>query len=105
MRAGVYVDLLSFFSAASGNAQPISPADAERVARAQYEAMVAAPGGTVAAAGGAAPKGPSFAALGWAALAVAVLGVAVATPVVLRRHRARAPDQGPGPPVSSESPS
>ena len=45
MRAGVYVDLLSFFSAASGNAQPISPANAERVARAQYAAMVQAPGG------------------------------------------------------------
>ncbi len=45
MRAGVYVDLLSFFSAASGNAQPISPANAERVARAQYTAMAQAPGG------------------------------------------------------------
>ena len=33
MRAGVYVDLLSVFSAASGNAHPISPADAERLAR------------------------------------------------------------------------
>ena len=30
IRAGIYVDLLSFFSAASGNAQPISPANAER---------------------------------------------------------------------------
>ena len=46
MRAGIYVDLLSFFSAASGNAQPISPANAEKVAQAQYAAMVAAPGGT-----------------------------------------------------------
>ena len=45
MRSGVYVDLLSFFSAASGNAQPISPANAERVALAQYAAMVQAPGG------------------------------------------------------------
>ena len=45
MRAGVYVDLLSFFSAASGNAQPISPANAERVAEAQHAAMAAAPGG------------------------------------------------------------
>ena len=48
MRAGIYVDLLSFFSAASANAQPITPADAEQVARAQHAAMVAAPGGTAA---------------------------------------------------------
>ncbi len=45
MRAGVYVDLLSIFSAASGNAHPISPADAERLAEAQYAAMARAPGG------------------------------------------------------------
>ena len=45
MGSGVYVDLLSFFSAASGNAQPISPANAETVARAQYKAMTQAPGG------------------------------------------------------------
>jgi hypothetical protein len=105
MRAGTDVDLLSFLSTASARARPISPAAALRVAQAQHAAMVVGPGGTVAPAGGTAPKGPSFAALGWAALAVAVLGVAVATPVVLRRHRARTPDQGPGPRVRSESPS
>ena len=45
MRAGVYVDLLSIFSAASGNAHPISPANAERLAEAQHAAMARAPGG------------------------------------------------------------
>ena len=45
MRAGVYVDLLSIFSAASGNAHPISPADAERLADVQHAAMARAPGG------------------------------------------------------------
>ena len=45
MRAGVYVDLLSIFSAASGNAHPISPADAERLAEVQHAAMARAPGG------------------------------------------------------------
>ena len=49
MRSGVYVDLLSFFSAASGNAQPISPANAEQVALVQYKAMTHAPGGSPAA--------------------------------------------------------
>ena len=45
MRAGVYVDLLSLFSAAAGNAHPISPANAERLAEAQHAAMARAPGG------------------------------------------------------------
>ena len=48
IRAGVYVGLLSFFSAASGSAQPISPAKADKAARTQYAAMVQAPGGTSA---------------------------------------------------------
>jgi hypothetical protein len=85
MRAGAYVDLLSFFSAAAGNARPIAPADAERVARAQHAAMAAAPGGSDT------PKrrGVTAGSLVWAALAVAVLAAAVATPLALRRHRAR----------------
>ncbi len=87
MRAGIYVDLLSFFSAASGDAQPISPAGAERVARAQYAAMVAAPGG-VAAAIAPAEKGISAATAGLAVLVVAVLALALATPLVLRRRLA-----------------
>ncbi len=105
MRAGSDVDLLSFFSAASGNAQPISPAEALRVAQAQRAAMVAAPGGTVATPGATAPKGPSLARFGWAALAVAVLALAVATPVLLRRHRAPDPHLGSGPAIGSGGPS
>jgi hypothetical protein len=103
MRSGVYVDLLSFFSAASGNAQPISPANAERVAQAQYKAMAQAPGGassTAAAAQGAtAKKGVSGGTVLAAVLVVAVLALAVATPALLRRRRAGqetlAPAAGP----------
>ena len=58
--------------------------------------MVAAAGGTVATPGVTTKKGASFAALGWAAAAVAVLALAVAAPVVLRRQRARTPALGPG---------
>ncbi len=43
MLACRYVDLLSLFSAASGNAHPISPANAERVARAQYKCSAPRP--------------------------------------------------------------
>ncbi len=103
MRGGTYVDLLSFLSQASAHAQPISPADALRVARGQQAAIVGAPDGTLASTAGAAKKGVSLAAVGWAALAVAVLAVAVATPLILRRHRARTPDVGSGPPVGAES--
>ncbi len=90
MRAGVYVDLLSFFSAATADEKPISPADALRVARAQHAAMAAAPGGTGGAGGGAGGvhRGVSPTSIGWAVLAVAVLAAAVATPAVLRRRRA-----------------
>ena len=92
MRAGVYVDLLSFFSAASGNAQPISPADADVVARAQYTAMTKAPGGgapaTAAPATGTKKGGVSAGTIGLAAVAVAILALAVATPALLRRRRA-----------------
>ena len=89
MRAGVYVDLLSFFSAASGNAQPISPANAEQVAQAQYKAMAQAPGGTTATVGGApTKKGVSVGTVVAAVFVVAVLALAVATPALLRRRRA-----------------
>jgi hypothetical protein len=93
MRSGVYVDLLSFFSAASGNAQPISPANAERVALAQYKAMTQAPGGaggaTAAAASAAAPKkSVTGGTIVLAVIVVAVLSLAVATPALLRRRRA-----------------
>jgi hypothetical protein len=93
MRSGVYVDLLSFFSAASGNAQPISPANAERVALAQYKAMTDAPGGagsTTAAAGNGATSGKSVTGgtIVLAVAAVAVLSLAVATPLLLQRRRA-----------------
>ncbi len=89
MRAGVYVDLLSFFSAASGNAQPISPADAEQVARAQYKAMAQAPGGTTTAVSGApSKKGVPVGTIVAAVFVVAVLALAVATPALLRRRRA-----------------
>jgi hypothetical protein len=87
------VDLLSFFSAASGNARPISPANAERVALAQYKAMTDAPGGagstTAAAGNGATPgKGVTGGTFVLAVAAVAVLSLAVATPLLLQRRRA-----------------
>ena len=88
MRAGVYVDLLSFFSAAAGNPQPIKPADAVRVARAQQAAMVAAPGGTASLPPTNTKRGVSLGSIGVAALVVAVLGGAMITPLVLRRQRA-----------------
>ncbi len=90
MRAGVYVDLLSFFSAASGNARPMSPADAERIARAQYAAMVRAPGGahaTPASTPVRSTKSVSAGTILQVVLVVAVLALAVATPAFLRRRR------------------
>ena len=92
MRSGVYVDLLSFFSAASGNPQPISPANAERVARAQYAAMVQAPGGadtTPTSRPVHSTKSVSAGTILQAVLVVAVLALAVATPAFLRRRRIR----------------
>jgi hypothetical protein len=91
MQTGVYVDLLSFFSAASGNAQPISPANAEQVAKAQYAAMVQAPGGAPSSPSTAAAhskKGVSTGTILVAVVAVAVLALAVATPLLLRRRQA-----------------
>jgi len=95
MESGVYVDLLSFFSAASGHARPISPANAETVAQAQYKAMTQAPGGAnsvvAAGGGGSSKKTASGGTILAAVLVVAVLALAVATPALLRRRRA-APD-------------
>lgn len=104
MRAGIYVDLLSFFSAASGNAQPISPANAAKVAQAQYAAMVAAPGGTAVAATAPAKKGVTAGTIGLAVLVVAVLALALVTPLVLRRRRARQ-EEPAGPVVLAAAPS
>ncbi len=92
IRAGVYVDLLSFFSAASGNAQPISPANVERVARAQYEAMPQAAGGAGTATAdraAATKKGVSGGTIVLAVVVVAILALAVATPALLRRRAGR----------------
>jgi hypothetical protein len=92
MRSGVYVDLLSIFSAASGNAHPISPADAERLAESQHAAMAAAPGGGTASPSGStttagAKKSVSAGTIVLAVIAVAILAAAVATPGLLRRRR------------------
>jgi hypothetical protein len=107
MGTGVYVALLSVFSAAAGNPRPITPSDAALVAASQYASMTAAPGGKEAdhtaapAAKSAAPapagkKGPSGAAIGLAVVAVAVLAVAVSTPLALRRRRQRAEELSGG---------
>lgn len=88
MRAGVYVDLLSFFSAASGNARPISPANAEHLAQVQHAVLVKAPGGAAAETGAAGTKKSiSAGTIGLAVVVVLVLALAVATPALLRRHR------------------
>jgi hypothetical protein len=83
MRAGRYVVVLSFVSLASGNPRPITAAAAERVARAQYAAMAAAPGGRDPAPPA---SGKSWSGVVWAVLAVIVLAGAVATPMLLRRR-------------------
>lgn len=84
LRVGDYATVLSFFSGTSDNQAPITLAASARVARAQYAAMASATGpATVKAHSG----GGSAADAGWAVLAVAVLGVAVATPLLLRRRR------------------
>ncbi len=101
MRAGVYVDLLSFFTTAAGHTQPITPTDAEQVAVAQHGAMVAAPGGTAVLSPTTSKKGVSLGSVGAAALAVAVLAAAVATPALLLRRRARTPAPEPDDPVSA----
>jgi len=105
MRAGVYVDLLSIFSAASGNAHPISPADAEQLAEVQHAAMARAPGGATATAtaGPAASsttgtkKGVSVGTIVLAVVVVAILAAAVATPGLLKRRRLAQEAGAPGP--------
>jgi len=99
MRAGVYVDLLSCFSAAAGNPQPITPADAVRVARAQHSAMAAAPGGSASLPPTTSANGLSARSILVAALVVTVLAAAMATPLVLqqRRNRKKAATHPPTP--------
>ncbi len=86
MRAGVYVDLLSFFSA-SGAVQPITPADAAVLAKAQHAAMASAPGGTTTAPGSS-PRGDAF---GWIVLGAGVAVAALVSFGLVRRSRSRAP--------------
>jgi hypothetical protein len=90
-RVGAAPEPLSFLSLRSADAPPFPGADAVRVApgaRAQPAVVVAQPPvGSNAAK--PARKRVSLATLGWAVLAVAVLAVAVATPLLLRRHRNR----------------
>jgi hypothetical protein len=97
MRAGVYVDLLSFFSAASAKGRPISPAKTEHVAQDQYAAMVQAPGGAhpkPAPPTAASTKSVSAGTILFAVLVVAVLALAVATPALLRRRRDTSTTEG-----------
>jgi uncharacterized protein HemX len=109
MRAGVYVDLLSIFSAATGKAHPISPANAERLAESQQAAMARAPGGTTPSGAPTAgsKKGASAGTIGLAVVVVAIVAAAVATPGLLRRRRlaqeaaAASPPLQPAPPPAS----
>jgi hypothetical protein len=94
-KAGAALEPLSFVSARSAAAPPFSGADAVRVAPSARSALVAQPTIVTSAPGGApnasrpARKRVSLASLGWAVLAVVVLAAAVATPLLLRRHRNR----------------
>ena len=90
MRAGIYVDLLSFFSAAAANAAPITPGEAVRVARDQVAAMSAAPGGAAQVRGSTKSR-VSLGSIVLAAVSVAVVALAVATPALLRRRRSQQP--------------
>jgi hypothetical protein len=100
LRVGSSVALLIFVSGASGNADPITPAEAGRLAKAQYVSLVAAAGPRAAKPRAAKPPagGVSLADVGWAVLAVAVLAAAVAAPLALRRvsppRRTRRPLRG-----------
>ena len=88
LRAGVYVDLLSLFSAAAGNAHPISPANADRLAESQHAAMARAPGGaTTTTPSTDTKKGASVGTIGLAVVVVAIAAGAVAAPGLLRRRR------------------
>ena len=86
-RAGAYADLLSLVSAA-GNAHPIPPANAERLAGSQHAAMARAPGGATTSSPSAGhKKGASAGTIGLAVVVVAIAAVAVAAPGLLRRRR------------------
>jgi hypothetical protein len=87
-RAGAAIERLSFSSARSADAAPFSGAGADPVARAQPAIVVSGPG-VGSNVTKPARKRVSLASLGWAVLAVAVLAAAVATPLLLRRHRNR----------------
>jgi hypothetical protein len=87
-RAGVYVDLLSLVSVAAGNAHPISPASAERLAVAQHAAMARAPGGgATGSPSGGSKRGASAGTIALAVVVVAIASAAVAAPGLLRRRR------------------
>ena len=90
-RAGTAIEGLSFLSTRSADAPPFPGADADRVApSAQPEPAIVVSGpGVESNVTRPARKRVSLASLGWAALAVAVLAAAVATPLLLRRHRNR----------------
>ena len=100
MRAGIYVNLLSFFSAASGHTQPITPAAAERVAAAQHKATVAAPGGATAPSPTTSKKAVSLGSIGVAVLVVAVLATALVTPAAMRRRAGGPAAASPEPPLT-----
>jgi hypothetical protein len=93
MRSGAYISLLLFFSTAATTSQPIAPADAGTVARAQYDAIVSASGDHTRSVpvrtAQTARKSASSGEIGWAILAVAIMALAVATPRALRRRRQR----------------
>jgi hypothetical protein len=92
LRVGILAAVLSYFSGASGNPAPITRASATRVASAQYAAMVAAEG-TGAEVAPAPRHGVSAADVALAVLAVAVLGAAVTTPLLLRRRHEAADER------------
>lgn len=85
MRSERYVALLSFFSAAAANTQPITAAGAVRVARAQRTALL-----SVSASLAEPPtQHASSSDIGWSLLAVAVVALAVATPLFMRHRHGR----------------
>ncbi len=90
-RATATMERLSFLSTRSADAPPFSGADGERVPpSAQPEPAIVVSGpGVESNVTKPARKRVSLASLGWAVLAVAVLAAAVATPLLLRRHRNR----------------
>jgi hypothetical protein len=105
MRDGIYVDLLSIFAVASGNARPASPADADRLAEAQHAAMARAPGGaTTATPSTHSKKGASAGTIGLAVVVVAILAAAVAAPGLLRRRRLAQEAAAPVPPLHHVGP-